>query len=313
VVKAPARLHLGLIDLSGDVGRIYGSVGVAIREPIVEVEAKPHKKLEVFGRDVKRARNVAEKVLKHYGITGGVLIKVNQTIPMHVGLGSTTQLSLAVASSLTRLFKLKASVNELARLLKRGAISGIGTAVFERGGFIVDGGKREKSSEIPPVIFRHSFPEDWTFVVAIPNVRRGLTEKEEASAFRKVSPNPRVAEKISRLLLMRMLPGLVERDIVSFGEALTEIQRLVGSYFISIQGGVFCHPVVSQCVELMLKEGAYGAGQSSWGPTTYGLVNEESKADALKDKLERMLSSVGGMVFCTKADNVGARVEERIL
>ncbi|MER3458075.1 MAG: GHMP kinase, partial [Chloroflexota bacterium] len=29
-VKTPARLHLGLLDINGDLGRLYGSIGVAI-------------------------------------------------------------------------------------------------------------------------------------------------------------------------------------------------------------------------------------------------------------------------------------------
>ena len=34
-VSAPARLHFGLIDLSGDHGRIDGGAGVAIESPRV--------------------------------------------------------------------------------------------------------------------------------------------------------------------------------------------------------------------------------------------------------------------------------------
>ena len=29
-VKAPARLHFGFIDLDGSMGRMFGSIGVAI-------------------------------------------------------------------------------------------------------------------------------------------------------------------------------------------------------------------------------------------------------------------------------------------
>ena len=42
-VKTPARLHSGLIDLNGDLGRLYGGLGVAIDHPntVLEVEKSP--------------------------------------------------------------------------------------------------------------------------------------------------------------------------------------------------------------------------------------------------------------------------------
>jgi len=32
-VQTPSRLHFGLIDLNGELGRINGSFGVALEEP----------------------------------------------------------------------------------------------------------------------------------------------------------------------------------------------------------------------------------------------------------------------------------------
>ena len=61
-------------------------------------------------------------------------------------------------------------------------------------------------------------------------------------------------------------------------------------------------------IECMLQCGAYGAGQSSWGPALYGLVKEsESKAVAnkMRDFLTR--NKKGGSVFVTRCSNRGAR------
>jgi beta-ribofuranosylaminobenzene 5'-phosphate synthase len=70
------------------------------------------------------------------------------------------------------------------------------------------------------------------------------------------------------------MPGLVERDIESFGRALTAIDRKTGAYFSDVQGGVYSHEATNETVAAMLREGAFGAGQSSWGPAVYGLVRE---------------------------------------
>jgi beta-ribofuranosylaminobenzene 5'-phosphate synthase len=49
-VKTPARLHLGLIDLNGDIGRIYGGLGVALDHPNVILETQKSKPLTVSGK-----------------------------------------------------------------------------------------------------------------------------------------------------------------------------------------------------------------------------------------------------------------------
>ncbi len=36
-VSAPARLHLGFLDLNGGLGRRYGSIGLALDAPATEV------------------------------------------------------------------------------------------------------------------------------------------------------------------------------------------------------------------------------------------------------------------------------------
>ncbi len=40
-VRTPSRLHFSMVDLRGDLGRIFGSVGVAIDRPNIVLEAEP--------------------------------------------------------------------------------------------------------------------------------------------------------------------------------------------------------------------------------------------------------------------------------
>lgn len=314
-VKTPARLHLGVIDVSGDTGRIYGSLGLAIQTPNVVVETSESDVFTVEGEDKERAEQAAETFIRHFGAAKTCRIKVKRTIPAHVGLGSGTQLNLAVARSLAELFKINVSTIDLSRIVGRGSVSSIGAAAFETGGFIVDGGRRTVAGERnppPPITLRHTFPEDWFMVVAIPSFKKGFSGKSEDQAFENLpSASAELVGRICRLLVMKMLPSLVERDIVNFGSALTEMQRLTGESFSSVQGGRFADPAVEETVKFMLKEGAYGAGQSSWGPTVYGLVEGRSEAESLCGKVQRFLDSViGGYVFYTRSDNHGAVVRK---
>ena len=60
----------------------------------------------------------------------------------------------------------------------------------------------------------------------------------------------------------------------------------------------------------MKKCGAYGVGQSSWGPAVYGVVQGEEKAKKIRAELEAFLQDRdGGQVFVANADNRGAIIK----
>ncbi|HJN58143.1 MAG: hypothetical protein QF812_02380 [Nitrososphaerales archaeon] len=312
-VKTPSRLHLGIIDVNGELGRMFGSIGLSIKQPNAIVEFSESTNMVIEGEYQERVKNTAERILGHFRIDELCQIKVLQTIPSHVGLGSGTQLELAIALGLSELFNFKAPINHLSEILGRGSVSGIGTAAFEIGGFIVDGGKstdEERKNNAPPIMVRHEFPEDWFMVVGLPGIKKGISGKDECRAFEKLPSAPtELVGKMCRLLLMKMIPALLEHDISRFGSAFTDFQIMTGETFSSVQGGKFAGGPVSETVKFLLDEGAYGAGQSSWGPTVYGLVEGKAEAKKLFEKVQNFLdSNFGGYAFYTQADNSGAEV-----
>jgi beta-ribofuranosylaminobenzene 5'-phosphate synthase len=300
-----------MIDLNGDLGRLYGSIGVALSNPSLVVEARTSDELKIVGGDDERIKKLVEKFSKAHKVGTGAEITVKGVIPEHVGLGSGTQLSLAIASCLSNLNKLNIGVRELARAMGRGIMSGIGVETFRKGGFIIDGGKRiNEDDEIPIVIYRQNFPEDWTFILAVPSVKRGFSGKKEEMAFKKVIPSsPKTAGEICRLLQMKMLPSLIERDIETFGQALMEVDRKVGLYFKEVQDGIYKAKVTQELVECMLGSGSHGAGQSSWGPAVYGII-EDKNATKLESAVNDFLREKGldGTVIRTHANNHGAEI-----
>jgi len=309
-VKTPARLHFGLIDLNGDLGRFFGGLGVGINQPNVVLEAQPSEKLSVTGEKNELVKSLAKRFLETYGIKANVSINVKQAIPEHSGLGSGTQISLAVATALSKLFNINASTQKLAEVMGRGQRTSVGTTVFEQGGFVVDGGKCTGRNGFPVTILRQPFPQDWSFVVVIPDVNKGLAKNEEAAAFKALPPmTAQEVGRICRLTMMKLLPSLVEGDIKSFGEALTQIQSVIGDYFAEIQGGTYASQIVADGIELLQKIGAYGTGQSSWGPAFYGLTMKE-KAKEIRLKMQDFLDgSVGGQVFVAEANNRGVYIK----
>ncbi|MBN1568449.1 MAG: kinase [Acidobacteria bacterium] len=323
-VRTCARLHLGLLDNNGEQGRLYGSIGLAVNHPHLVLTAEPANGLHIEGLEAERITTYAQGFMDVYGQPKGAKLHLVTCIPAHVGLGSGTQLGLAVGMAMARLAGLPVGVPEIARAVGRGVHSGIGIATFQHGGFVLDGGHRllltssvgdkqsrqiEKGS-VPPLLFRHPMPKNWFFVMIIPETGPGFSGAKEQSAFLQLPIAPSsVVEKISWVLLMKMLPALVEEDIANFGQALTSIQNMVGDCFASVQGGRFATPVLEKLVGFLLEKGALGAGQSSWGPTVYGLVDGESRARKLAGEVRDYLVGFGGgSIFCVQAQNRGAQV-----
>lgn len=311
LVRTPARIHVGILDLRGDLGRLYGSVGLAIEEPYTQVRLREGDMTYVEGDDDERAMRYAMRFLNKMELDRGFKISVERAIPIHMGLGSGTQLALAIGVGLSKLYGLDLSTLDIATIMGRGSVSGAGVYSFMHGGFVVDAGRRVDREGFPPLIFRLDFPEEWKVVVCLPNIERGFSGEEEKRAMSEAveSCKDKEVSRASRILLMKMLPALIDRDVREFGESLLLFEKAVGRMFMDVQTGIFRDEVIERGIELMIEEGAYGAGQSSWGPAFYGIVDED-KAYDLASALRRYLdSNVGGEVLVTRANNEGARIE----
>jgi len=311
-VVTPSRLHITLIDLSGSLGRIDGSVGLALDFPSVKIKAREDAKLSVSGSTTfeERIKRAASAIMTQHEVSG-VAIEVVDEYPAHVGLGSGTQVALAVGTAISELYGLRLTPTAVARLTGRGGTSGIGVAAYERGGFIIDGGHKGKTQflpssasgkyEPPPILARHDFP-DWTIVLAVPDLH-GASDEREIDIFRQQCPLPLTeVQELCHVLLMEMLPAVVEQDIESFGHSIDRVQTL-GFKRRELELQPFC----AGLVQFMRENGALGAGMSSFGPAVYGIT--ESKG--LQAAVQRYLhDTIGGEVHAVRARNSGAYVQE---
>jgi beta-ribofuranosylaminobenzene 5'-phosphate synthase len=306
-VEAPARLHMGMLDVAGGSTRRFGGLGVALSRPAAVVEASRSDDLTAEGPDAERALAVARLSGESLGLVDGARVRVLEAIPPHVGLGSGTKLSLAVTAALAALAGRTPEPPAIARAAGRGARSAVGLWTFAHGGLVVEGGVRPGAEEPAPLLARHPMPGEWRCVLVIPHAEPGLSGRAEEEAFGRLRPDSDRAALIAQLVLTSLLPGLAEGDVAEFGAALTRIQRLVGESFASVQGGVF-HPRAGALVDALLRHGAAGAGQSSWGPAVYGIVGDEQAAQELARRMESELPD-GGRAEVVRFDNRGARVE----
>ena len=334
-ITTPARLHFALIDLNGSLGRIDGSVGLAINEPHFQIVAKPANYIHIESAQYHdRAYAIVEQLLTKYGLRG-IRVKLESEIPSHSGFGSGTQLALGLAQAVNTLYGLNMRVAELALAVRRGGTSGIGITAFEQGGFILDGGHRfpdQKSSFLPsaaagsvpppPLLIRHPFP-DWPLLVVIPRCTP-ISGETEINLFKTLCPQPKsTAEQLSHIILLKLLPAIFEEDLHAFGDAIYRIQRFgwkrveidaqslpqaIGGEQSKIPSG---GSVLQRTLDFLRDNGAIAAGVSSWGPAIFAVGLDLL---ALKEKAEIFLKTLpsGGTCFITEANNVGARVEESV-
>ncbi|MET0408701.1 MAG: beta-ribofuranosylaminobenzene 5'-phosphate synthase family protein [Hyphomicrobium sp.] len=308
-VTAPARLHLGFLDLNGGLGRRFGSIGLAIDRPTTELAITKSNENSATGPESDRVLDLLRKFTDR-GTSGAYAVDVANAIPAHAGLGSGTQLALAVGAAIARLQGRELSAADLAALGERGARSGIGLEAFASGGFIIDGGKGS-TDRPPPLTLRADFPDHWRVMLILDPSFAGVSGEAEKTAFAGLPDFPETqAAHICHLVLMKLVPGLKEEDIDAFGSAITEIQKIVGTHFASKQGGSpWTSEAVGRLASHMQKLGATGIGQSSWGPTGFAFVDSPKAAERLYQSLNEDAKRDGLEIVIAHGRNTGASIE----
>jgi beta-ribofuranosylaminobenzene 5'-phosphate synthase len=308
VVTAPARLHFGMLDPAGLGSRRFGGFGVGIESPrvVVGVRPRPGEEVVVTGSQAERATTFARRARSRLGISRGAEVDVREAIPPHMGLGSGTKLGLAIARGLAELAGMPAAPEQLAAASGRAARSSVGVWTFAAPGLVVEAGVTDEGS-VSPLVLRHLMPDRWRCVLALPVGVEGLSGDAEQRFFGRLADSTAAEPGVARLLVTALLPGLLAGDIDEFGAALTQVQREMGSIFASQQGGVF-HPRAAPLVQALQTIGVGAVGQSSWGPTVYGIVDGPERAADVADRL-RAAAGAGAGVSVVDFDRRGAWVQ----
>ncbi|MDX1798267.1 MAG: beta-ribofuranosylaminobenzene 5'-phosphate synthase [Candidatus Lokiarchaeia archaeon] len=328
-ITTPCRIHLSLIDENGYTGRVDGGIGLMLDRPNVIFEASNSAKEfkieahKYYRESIEVINEIASKVFKRYNISNkNFHFNLKRYFPSHVGLGSKTQLSLAIATAITKLKNIThLTLEDITKLVERGGTSGIGWRGFNTGGFILDGGHdfglgKEKETFLPSsasisanpalTIFRYNIPEHWRFVLVIPNVKKGAFGDEEISVFQNYAPIPRnEVNEVSHQVIMKILPGIIKGDLECFGEGLRRIQN-IGFKKIEID---LQHDKVKELIKYFKDYGLKAYGMSSFGPSVVGIVESDLEAETLLREIQKSQKNVGGHIYICKPNNTGAKIE----
>lgn len=323
-VQTASRLHFGLLSLDtacvmwpdsdGQMSvpaRSFGGVGMMVDMPCLEVQIKESDRWSASGSLADRAMTAAQRLAQAVHQQNP-----NRHLPAchistlgpteHVGLGVGTQLAMAVAAGLNQRWELGWNHQALAQAVGRGRRSALGVHGFERGGFLLEAGKRS-SHDLSPLALRLDFPSSWPVLLMIPVKKQGKHGVPEEQVFEAKNLAPSQTADLCRLVLLGMVPAIQTLDYSAFSESLFDYNRRAGIPFHGIQGGVYSSPEVTSLIDWLRQQGIQGVGQTSWGPTVFAILPDLDRAEYLRKKVASCYDEMQTII--SFARNRGATLE----
>jgi len=329
--------------------RSFGGVGVMVDRPGVHLRLRRANRLEARGPHAERAVKFARACMEAWGLGDvGCSFEMLSAPAGHVGLGSGTQLGLAVAAAMRQLFRrpdaaamppgvphplqepLDASEHDwlfdtpdaiaMARVVGRGRRSSVGVYGFSRGGLIVEAGRllssggppeSDATREFSPMIARVRLPAAWRCVVIVARDSTGPAGQAERDAFGRLPPVAgEVTAELSRIAVMELLPAAVEGKFPEFAAAVRRYGELAGRPFAEESAKLAHAAATQQLLELLGELGVVGAAQSSWGPTVMACCPSLEAAGELAEALDRLGLAKHHDIVIAKFDTQGAVLRE---
>lgn len=309
-IRTPARLHLGMLSFGVPGARSHGGLGVMIEQPGVRLRMSRADRFTATGPLAERAEAFARACHLTWGLEpqDACAIEVLTVPASHAGFGSGTQLGLAVAAGMRRLYPssdaaaggaIDATSGEatfdavaavaLARGAGRGRRSCVGIYGFGGGGLILEGGRLPADSPVgpgfSPLVARVKLPEDWRCVVFTLRDVDGLHGDAERQAFATLPPVPReTSAELARIALLELIPAAVEGHFAEFAGAVTRYGRLAGAPFAPVSSQLPYAAITERLFVAIAESGAKGAAQSSWGPTVMACAESQREAEAIQER-----------------------------
>jgi beta-RFAP synthase len=312
-VRTHCRLHFGLTSLGHDADRPqFGGVGAMVAAPGVELEITAADKFHATGSMSDRVITFADSIVDHLQLPTlpQICINVRTASREHTGLGVGTQLGLAVAAGIAEAmgFPWRDPVR-LAQLTRRGRRSAIGTYGFLLGGFIVDAG-HFANEPLGRLAFNGEFPSEWRFLMISTAKIQGRAGLEETRTIAALPAVPiEVSTELVHITQSELIPALETASYDRFCSGLYKYGCLAGKCFAPAQGGIFSSPETARLIAWLRAQGITGVGQSSWGPTVFALLPDQTSAEHLREALLATSEFRGYETLIAPPANTGASIQ----
>ena len=311
-VKAPARIHLSVLDMNRFAPDHAGGggIGFAIRCYCTAEVACTKKGLEIkYGR-APIIENFVAVFKKATGYAGGFTITATDHQHEHVGLGSTSTVMIAVATALNEAVGHPLTNTQLRRLIGYNYVeemadgkiafgfeTGVGPAVSIHGGMAVMG-------DDLTLVYHHPFAEGKNVYIVVPptDISSAGTKEFDLLMNRARTLDYRDRELKAYLFLMDLIPALERDDLKKTGDIIWEIE-FRGSKRAEVEHHSYR---IYQYMSMLREAGLEFVGMSSVGPSIAIVTDMDKK------EIQNILKPIGiGIAISTGVDNAGLTIEHR--
>ena len=295
-----SRLHFGFLNLKSSNSYSYGGMGLSInKHPTILTVSKASK----FESNLNKT--LSDKILHFIAdnkLSKKIRIDCVDSPQKHIGLGSGTQLILSIEEALSKFYRFKQSIN----IFKRNYRSGVGVNSYKNGGFIVDAPKNNLQSN--EIIFKTSFPKEWKIILIFDSKAKGLHGSSENKFF-STDTTISLRKKLSDLTLNEIIPSIIYKDFDIFARSLTQFQELNSLFYSSIQKSSYLSHDIAKVIKKISMNFNIAAGQSSWGPTSYMLIDPKNEHYEIISILDNAISMYNNLSYeIVSAKNNGRKL-----
>lgn len=311
-VKAPARIHLTVLDMNRFAPDHAGGGGTGFAIQCyctAEVECI-NKGMEIDYSRAPIIRNFVEVFSKAVGYTGGFRIKATDHQRKHVGLGSTSTVMIAVAVALNESVGSPLTSTQLRQLVGHNYVeetadgtiafgfeTGVGPAVSITGGMAVMGDELT-------LVYNHPFAEGKNVFIIVPptDISSAGTKEFDLLMNRARLLDYRDRELKAYMLMMDLIPALERDDLNKIGEVIWEIE-FRGSKRAEVEHHSYR---IYQYMGMLRDAGLEFVGMSSVGPAITVVTDKDQKS------IDKILKPLGlSIAIKTKVDNKGLTVTHK--
>ena len=295
IIYSPARIHIGFLDLEKKSTRKFGSLGLTISNFSYKIKMEECNIMKVICNN-KILKEKIINILKFFKtnyLISNLKITVLSEIPMHHGLGSGTQLALSLGYLITKYFNLNVNINDISILLSRGLRSGVGIESFKKGGFNIDVGKLQNTSDPPLNILNLKWPKNWKILLIFDTNLVGVHGNKEIKEFRELEKIKKYTSNSNfKALVMNVIPGLMEKNFNEFSNGIRIIQDNMSKIFYG-SPNKFASNIIQKIFCNLRNNEIKSFGQSSWGPTGFIFFEDSKKRNQLLKHIENYINLDG--------------------
>ena len=282
-VTTGSRLHFGLMRS----GPPFGGLGVIIDQPQNVITIEPSNQWRCDSKYADRVLPIARRLIQYAGThqLPDCNVRIQQGLASHCGLGSGTQLSLAIAEGLCKFAGVGLPPLEIAtKIANRGKRSAVGVHGYFDGGLIFELPASQGESpdnNLNHVAQRIELPETWRIAFLLPPaINQSISGENEAECFARLGKeDPCHVEELTRIVQNQILPAAASSDFAAFCDAVAQYNQQSGMLFTSVQGGAYNGQEVTSLIELLRQMGLQGVGQSSWGPGVFAWFDSQESLE----------------------------------